>query len=199
MSISKVLPALVILDRDGVINQDSPNYIKSADEWIPIPGSLEAIAAMTKAGIQVAIATNQRGISLGLYREQELEEMHKKLARMLQPLGGKIAQIEFCIADDDNHPDRKPNPGMLNRLKRDLLVDDSSEMVYFVGDKYSDLEAANGADAIPVLVRTGNGTKTEQKLPGSIFKEIAVFDDLAAFARSILAEKCQNTSALSEE
>ncbi len=183
---SQRVPALVILDRDGVINHDSPHYIKSADEWHPIPGSLEAIAQLTKAGIQVAIATNQRGISLGLYGHKELHEMHEKLERLLHPLGGKIAQIEFCIADDENHPDRKPNPGMLKRLKQNLLST-PSDLVYFVGDKYSDLEAAIGADSIPILVRTGNGKKTEKELKGTPFQEIDVFNDLAHFVAELLS------------
>lgn len=183
-------PALVILDRDGVINQDSKNYIKSADEWIPIPGSLEAIAEMTNAGIQIGVATNQRGISLGLYGHTDLSEMHDKMHGLLKEMDGEIHAIEFCIADDEAHPDRKPNPGMLLKIIQQLNIPQDTP-IYFVGDKTSDVEAAINAGIIPVLVRTGNGMKSEGKLQNmpqiSQAKSTLVFDDLAAFAHTLLS------------
>lgn len=182
-------PALVILDRDGVINQDSKHYIKSADEWIPIPGSLEAIAKMTKAGIQVGIATNQRGISLGLYDHSELSEMHAKMESLLQDLDGEIHAIEFCTADDETHPDRKPNPGMLLKIINQLNTPENA-IIYFVGDKTSDVEAAINAGVTPVLVRTGNGAKSEESLKEKNIMEaqsLLIFDNLSDFTSALFA------------
>lgn len=181
-------PLLVILDRDGVINQDSKEYIKSADEWVPIPGSLEAIAKMTNAGIKVGIATNQRGISLGLYGHTELSDMHTKMENLLQDRDGEIHAIEFCTADDPGHPDRKPNPGMLLKIMTTLQIPQDAP-IYFVGDKTSDVEAAINAGVTPVLVRTGNGVQSEAKLraKGDGFSDLLVFDDLATFVDQLLA------------
>ncbi|WP_084331531.1 HAD-IIIA family hydrolase [Ignatzschineria larvae DSM 13226] len=156
-------PDLVILDRDGVINEDSTAYIKSSDEWHPIAGSLEAIAALNQAGVPVAVATNQRGIALGLYDHQALDEMHQKMADLLDEHQGKIAALEYCTADDPEHPDRKPNPGMLHKIMTQLAII-PPQVIYFVGDKQSDLEAGKRAGIRPVLVRTGNGAETERKL-----------------------------------
>lgn len=182
-------PSLVILDRDGVINQDSKAYIKSADEWMPIPGSLEAIAKLSQAGIKVGIATNQRGITLGLYGHQELEEMHAKMHSLLETHKGEIHAIEFCTADDESHPDRKPNPGMLHKIIKTLDMPEDA-VIYFIGDKGSDVKAANNAGVIPVLVRTGNGASTEEKLKASgKADDLLIFDDLATFAELIIASK----------
>lgn len=187
-----LFPALVILDRDGVINEDSKHYIKSADEWIPIPGSLEAIAKMSNAGIKVGIATNQRGISLGLYGHNELTEMHEKMKALLNDLGAEIHAIEFCTADDAAHPDRKPNPGMLLKIMQQLEMPKEA-VIYFIGDKISDIEAAHNAGVIPVLVRTGNGIKSEEKLQRqdhttttNKHDKLIIVDDLAAFADAIV-------------
>lgn len=156
-------PDLVILDRDGVINEDSKAYIKSSAEWHPIAGSLEAIAALNQAGVPVAIATNQRGIALGLYDHQALDEMHEKMTALLAEHQGKIDMIAFCTADDPEHPDRKPNPGMLHKIMAKLAIT-PPQVIYFVGDKPSDLEAGQRAGVRPILVRTGNGAETERKL-----------------------------------
>lgn len=183
--ISLKRPDLVILDRDGVINHDSKNYIKSADEWQPITGSLEAIAKLSNAGIKVAIATNQRGITLGLYDHQALEEMHTKMHALLNELNGQIHALEFCTADDESHPDRKPNPGMLLKIISELQMPKDA-VIYFVGDKGSDVKAALNAQVLPILVRTGNGKATEETLhqkEGMI--NLPIFDDLLAFVNTL--------------
>ncbi len=188
-------PNLVILDRDGVINHDSKNYIKSADEWQPIAGSLEAMATLSKAGVKIGIATNQRGISLGLYDHQALEEMHHKMHSLLADVDGAVHALEFCTADDESHPDRKPNPGMLHKIIAQLHMPEDS-VIYFVGDKSSDIKAAHSAGVHPILVRTGNGAATEKKLTEIKLTEanlsetnrsenLPVFDDLAAFVTAL--------------
>lgn len=193
-------PDLIILDRDGVINHDSKNYIKSADEWQPIAGSLEAIAMFSNAGIPVGIATNQRGISLGLYDHQALEEMHAKMHALLADLKGQIHAIEFCIADDPAHPDRKPNPGMLLKIVESLPMPKDAT-IYFVGDKISDIEAALNAGVFPVLVRTGNGLTTESKLHTKAVQleisidDLPVFDNLAEFALKLSQSSPSKESA----
>lgn len=175
---------LVILDRDGVINEDSPDYIKSPEEWRPIPGSLEAIARLHQAGFHVYVASNQSGIGRGLFDLDALFAIHEHMQRALAELGARVEAIEFA----PDHPDvasdmRKPGPGMLLDLARRLQV--SLDNVPVVGDSQRDLEAARAAGARPVLVLTGNGkrTKKEQNVDG-----VSVYPDLAAFANALLAE-----------
>ncbi|MHC5225204.1 HAD-IIIA family hydrolase [Ignatzschineria sp. LJL83] len=180
-------PDLVILDRDGVINHDSKAYIKSADEWMPIEGSLEAISKLSNAGVKIGIATNQRGISLGLYDHAALTEMHEKMYSLLTDLAGEIHALEFCTADDKTHPDRKPNPGMLLKIK-DQLNMPADSVIYFVGDKQSDIKAAINAGVLPILVRTGNGEKTERDLSdGKKAQPLATFDSLSDFIHALSA------------
>lgn len=174
---------LVILDRDGVINQDSPDYIKSVAEFQPIPGSLEAIARLNQAGFRVFVASNQSGLGRGLFDYDAFAAMNTYLQKSLAELGGRIDGI--CFAPD--HPDqaspkRKPAPGMLLDLAKRLGV--SLEFVPVVGDSLRDLEAAQTAGARPVLVRTGNGTRTEKE---HALKGVAIYDDLAAFASALIA------------
>ncbi|MGQ0530097.1 MAG: D-glycero-beta-D-manno-heptose 1,7-bisphosphate 7-phosphatase [Panacagrimonas sp.] len=174
---------LLILDRDGVINQDSDAYIKSVAEWHPIPGSLEAIARVSQAGWRVFIASNQSGIGRGLFDYDALLAMHAHLQQAVNCLGGHISGIAFA----PEHPDqasamRKPAPGMLNDLARRLQV--NLDGVPFVGDSASDLEAARLAGARPVLVRTGKGRRTES---GQTLEGVSIYDDLAAFAAELLA------------
>lgn len=174
---------LVILDRDGVINEDSDEYIKSVAEWHPIPGSLEAVARLCQAGYRVYIASNQSGIGRGLFDYDALFAMNDRLQQLVAEAGGRIDGIEFAPEhpDDPTHL-RKPNPGMLRDLARRLQVD--LDEVCFVGDSTSDLEAARSAGARPVLVRTGKGRRTEMEhaLPG-----VEVYDNLAGFTAALLA------------
>jgi D-glycero-D-manno-heptose 1,7-bisphosphate phosphatase len=176
---------LVILDRDGVINEDSDEFVKSVAEWKPIPGSLEAIARLCHAGYRVYVASNQSGIGRGLLDYDALFAIHDKLQRALADLGGRIDAIAYA----PEHPDqasemRKPKPGMLLDIARRLGV--SLDKVYAVGDSLRDVEAARAAKARPVLVRTGNGRKTEKQL-GKQRKDVAVYADLAAFASALIA------------
>jgi D-glycero-D-manno-heptose 1,7-bisphosphate phosphatase len=173
---------LVILDRDGVINEDSPDFIKSVAEWKPIPGSLEAIARLSQAGFRVFVVSNQSGIGRGLLSYETLFAIHDTLQRAVTALGGRIDGIEFA----PEHPDaaselRKPAPGMFRDLARRLQVD--LDGVAAIGDSWRDIQAARAAGARPILVRTGNGRRTEreQKLGG-----VPVFDDLAAAVSDLI-------------
>ncbi len=170
---------LIILDRDGVINRDSDAFIKSPEEWIPIPGSLEAIARLNHAGYHVVVATNQSGVVRGLFDLETLNLIHKKMYRMTQEVGGLIDAVFFCPDVDEANPYRKPNPGMLleigRRLKRSL------QGVPVVGDSVRDIRAARAANARPLLVRTGKGRQTLEREAESCMN-VLVFDDLATVA-----------------
>ncbi len=177
---------LIILDRDGVINQDSDNYIKSVEEYIPIPGSLEAIARLNQAGYRVAVATNQSGIARGLYDVATLNAMHDKLRRMLAAVGGEIEMIAFCPhGPDDQCTCRKPNPGMYLEIAE--RMDAPLEGVSVIGDSLRDLQAAQAVDAKPVLVRTGKGKRTLAK--GEGLEDIPVYNDLAAAVAALLEDE----------
>ena len=173
---------LLILDRDGVINYDSDAYIKSLDEWIPIPGSVEAIACLSKAGWTVAVATNQSGLARGYYDEATLEAMHARLRELVAEQGGELGLIVHCPHGPDDACDcRKPKPGMLQRIAAHYGV--ALHGVWFVGDSSGDLTAARAVDCQPVLVKTGKGERTlAQALPA----DTLVFDDLAAVAAQLL-------------
>jgi len=170
---------LVILDRDGTINEDRDDYIKSPAEWQPIPGSLEAIARLTQAGYRVVVATNQSGIGRGLFDTATLNAIHETLQRAVQQAGGRIDAIFFCPhADEARCECRKPRPGMLLEVSRRLNV--ALEGVPMVGDALRDVQAAAAAGARPVLVLTGKGKKTQAA--GGLPPGTEVFPDLAAFA-----------------
>jgi D-glycero-D-manno-heptose 1,7-bisphosphate phosphatase len=173
---------LLILDRDGVINQDSDAYIKSVEEWIPIPGSIEAIAQLSKAGWTVAIATNQSGIARGYYDLATLDAMHARLRELVAEQGGEVGLIVYCPHGPDEGCDcRKPKPGMLKTIADHYAVDLAG--VWFVGDSKGDLEAALAVDCQSVLVMTGKGQKTRNMpLPANTL----IFDDLAAVAAELI-------------
>jgi len=173
---------LVILDRDGTINHDSDQYIKSPEEWRPIKGSLEAIARLAQADYRIVVATNQSGIARGLFDTRTLFAIHGKLLRELAQVGGRIDAFFFCPhAAEAGCPCRKPQPGMLLEVARRFNV--TLGDVYMVGDAQRDLEAAAAAGAKPVLVLTGKGTQTRDggKLPPGT----RIFPDLAAFAEHL--------------
>lgn len=151
---------LIILDRDGVVNHDSPLYVRSAAAWIPIDGAIEAIAALCRAGYDVAVATNQAGVAKGLIPVAALEQMHHKLQALVHAAGGQVARIYDCR----HHPDdgcgcRKPQPGMLLQACHDF--GQRPESVCFVGDALTDMVAAARAGCQPVLVLTGRGRITQ--------------------------------------
>jgi len=173
---------LLILDRDGVLNQDSDAYIKSLDEWIPIPGSIEAIAQLSKAGWTVAVATNQSGIARGYYSLATLEAMHARLRELVAAQGGEVGLSVYCPHGPDDGCDcRKPRPGMLRTIANHYAVDLAG--VWFVGASKGALEAARAVDAQPVLVRTGKG---EQTLSKGVPEATLIFDDLASIASALI-------------
>ncbi len=177
---------LIILDRDGVINQDSDEYVKSVDEFIPLPGSLEAIARLSQAGYRVAVATNQSGIARGLYDVATLNAMHDKLRRLLAAVGGEIEMITFCPHGPNDGCDcRKPAPGMYHEIAK--RMDCSLKEVPVIGDSLRDLQAAQTVGANPILVRTGKGERTLAK--GEGLEGIPVYDDLAAAVTALLGEE----------
>ena len=174
---------LIILDRDGVINEDSDAYIKSADEWIPLAGSIEAIAQLTHVGYTVTIATNQSGIGRGYYDVATLDAMHSKLRDLLAPLGGKIDYIAYCPhVNADNCACRKPQAGLLQEIAAHFAADLTQATV--VGDSLRDWQAADAVGANYAQVRTGKGLTTlaDARLPSTI----PVFDNLAHFVASLL-------------
>ena len=172
----------VILDRDGTINQDSDQYIKSPEEWKPIKGSMEAIARLTQAGYRLVVATNQSGIARGLFDMTTLNAIHDAMHRAVVQAGGRIDAIFFCPHAADSECDcRKPKPGMLLEIGRRFNV--PLEEVHMVGDAARDLQAAATAGAKPVLVLTGKGKKTQAA--GNLPSGTLVFDDLAAFAEHV--------------
>ena len=173
---------LVILDRDGTINEDSDEHIKSIEEFRPIKGSLEAIARLTQADYRVVVATNQSGIARGLLDTHTLFAIHDALSRALGQMGGRIDAFFFCPHKaEDNCACRKPKPGMLLEVGRRFNI--SLDETCMVGDALRDLEAAAAAGARPVLVLTGKGAKT--RAAGKLPAGTRVFPDLAAFAEQI--------------
>lgn len=174
---------LIILDRDGVINEDSDNYIRSVDEFIPLPGSVEAMARLSRAGYRIAIATNQSGIARGYYDIATLNMMHEKLTRLLSAHGGKVDGIFYCPhGPDDNCDCRKPKAGLLHDIQK--RFDTDLQGVYVVGDSLRDLQAAQAVGASPILVRTGKGERTIAKNEG--LEDVPIYDDLAAFVDQLL-------------
>jgi len=167
---------LIVLDRDGVINHDSEQFIKSPDEWRPIPGSLEAIARLNHAGYRVVVATNQSGIGRGLFDMATLNAIHEKMHKALSHVGGRLDAIFFCPHTADARCDcRKPKPAMLEETGRRFNVDMAG--VPAIGDSPRDLMAAAGVGAKPILVLTGKGERTLRE--GGFPENTVIFPDLA--------------------
>lgn len=167
---------LIVLDRDGVINADSDNYIRSEEEWIPIPGSLEAISRLNHSGYKVAVATNQSGLARGYFDLRTLNAMHAHMHKLLGKMGGHIDLVAFCPhGPDDNCNCRKPKPGLYREIGRRLGM--PLQGVPVIGDSARDLQAAAAVQMQPMLVRTGKGRATEAGLDTT--SEIPVFDDLS--------------------
>lgn len=175
---------LIILDRDGVLNVDSDAFVKSPDEWLPIPGSLEAVARLNHAGYRVVVATNQSGIGRGLFDLETLNLIHRKMHRMVQEAGGLIEAVFFCPDVDEANPYRKPNPGMLLEIGRRLKC--GLQGVPVVGDSVRDIRAARAANARPLLVLTGKGAQTLEREAESC-ANVQAFKDLAAVADYLTA------------
>lgn len=176
---------LIILDRDGVINEDSDDYIKSPAEWIPIPGSLEAIKRLCDGGYTIAIATNQSGIARGYFDLEILSSIHEKMLSLVSKLGGKIDKIFFCPHGPTDGCDcRKPKPGLFQQIYD--YYGYPLHRVPSVGDSLRDLEAAMQVGCQPILVLTGKGSITVMKIDPS--SNIPVFPDLASAVDSLLAK-----------
>ncbi len=173
---------LIILDRDGVINYDSKNYIKTLEEWIPIYSSLSAIACLTKLGYTIVVATNQSGIACRYYSLETLDAIHKKMREELAKVGGQIKEIYFCPhAPEANCICRKPNPGLLYAIAQDFPK--AFPEATFVGDSLRDIQAAQKVGCRSVLVKTGNGTQTiacNKELKG-----ISIFEDLNDYVSNL--------------
>jgi len=180
---------LVVLDRDGVINEDSDQYIKSPDEWIPIEGSLNAIARLSRAGIHIFVATNQSGLGRGLFDIETLHAIHHKMLTEIQHLGGTIDAILFCPHSPDEHCNcRKPAAGLYTAISD--RTGQSLQDVPVIGDSFRDLEAAIAVGARPILVKTGKGKRTIET-HASELADIPVYDDLASAVDRLLIENGQ--------
>lgn len=179
---------LIILDRDGVINQDAGSSVNSPEEWVALPGSLEAIARLSREKYSVVIIANQSGISRGLLTINTLNRIHQKMLSELSRLGGEISAIFFCPhSEKENCTCRKPAPGLFFKLSERLNVD--LREVYAVGDSLRDIQAAIAASAKPVLVRTGKGERTLEEIRSSNDPALAntrVYPDLRAFVTELL-------------
>ncbi len=175
----------VLLDRDGVINHDSKDFIKSPKEWRPIEGSLEGIALLNQYGFEVAVITNQSGLARGLFDEAMLTAIHEKMQHMLADKGGKIADIYYCPHGPDSSCNcRKPKPGLLEQFAAEKKVDLKS--VYVIGDSLRDIQAAQAVSAKPILVKSGKGEKTLTNNPNL---NIPVFENLYAAAEHIASNQ----------
>lgn len=182
---------LVILDRDGVINRDTGDFIRSAEEWQPLPGSIEALVALHKAGYTPVVATNQSGLARGHFDLDDLEAMHAKLTDLVEAAGGSLSAIFYCPhGPDDGCKCRKPLPGLIDAIEAEFNT--SAAGVPFIGDTLRDLQAGAAKGCKLVLVKTGNGEQTLAQLDVDerqrYFLEgvpVAVFDDLAAAVRAM--------------
>lgn len=180
---------VVVLDRDGVINEDSDEFVKTLDEWIPIDGSIDAIARLYEHGFTIAVATNQSGIGRGLISEDALEAMHEKLLELVREAGGDIATIAYCPHKPDDYCDcRKPQSGLFDQIAATIGSD--LEGAWAIGDSLRDLQAGAARGCIPILVRTGKGAKTEIKLEENPdeFENLEIFDNLGQAADYLIQQ-----------
>ena len=174
---------LVVLDRDGVVNYDSDQYIKSPAEWRPIPGSIEAIARLNQNGWRVAVATNQSGIARGLFDMATLNAINDKMMELVFRQGGRIDALFFCPhAADEGCNCRKPRTGMLEEIAARFHTE--LKGVPVIGDSLKDLQSAETVGAQPILVLTGKGPKTQAD--GGLPKKTLVFEDLAEASRHLI-------------
>lgn len=180
---------LVILDRDGVINEESDDYIKTASEWIPVEGSIEAIARLCQADYRVIVVTNQSGIARGLLTLEDLHAIHETMQQAVANCGGRIDAIFICPHKPDDDCDcRKPRPGMLHSVMERL--DTELVGVPLVGDSLRDVQSAMVVGALPVLVKTGHGERTLDQ--NRHLENVHVFDDLASFVDDLLSHSTED-------
>ena len=173
---------LVILDRDGTLNEDSADYVKSPEEWMPLPGALEAVARLNHAGWHVVVASNQSGLGRGLFDVSTLNAMHAKMHRMLAAVGGRVDAVFYCPhGPDERCRCRKPEPGLFEQIGERYGID--LRGVPAIGDSPRDVLAGVAVGCAPHLVLTGKGAAyTGRSLPEALPKETRVHQDLAAFA-----------------
>jgi D-glycero-D-manno-heptose 1,7-bisphosphate phosphatase len=177
---------LIILDRDGVINQDSDTYIKSPEEWIAIENSLQAIARLSRAGYHVFVATNQSGLARGLFDIETLNAIHRKMTNAVQAEGGNIEAILFCPhGPDDNCNCRKPKPGLYEMIGH--RTQQSLQGIPVVGDSLRDIEAAIHVKASPIMVRTGKGESVIEQLKAT-YPQVPIFKDLLTVATYLIEQ-----------
>lgn len=182
---------LIILDRDGVINHDRDDFVKSPDEWQAIDGSMDAIAFLTQAGYTLAVATNQSGIGRKFFTTQTLNEMHSKMHKLVQQAGGEISGIWFCPHLAEHECDcRKPKSGMIVDILDRFQA--AAEETWLVGDSLRDLQAIANVGGKSVLVRTGKGEKTLAKDSDKLPENTLVFDNLLAFSQFLIQKDEQN-------
>ncbi|MEX1196460.1 MAG: D-glycero-beta-D-manno-heptose 1,7-bisphosphate 7-phosphatase [Pseudohongiellaceae bacterium] len=178
---------LLVLDRDGVINEDRDDFVKSVEEWIPVPGAISAIARLSRAGYTIAVATNQSGLARGLFSEDDLMAMHQLLFDAVAAEGGTLDALFYCPHGPDEGCDcRKPAPGLLYQIEENLDIPLRGSP--FVGDSLRDLEAAVRAGCQPILVRTGKGWQTAAQGIDSLPVGTQVYDSLADYADTLLEE-----------
>ncbi|MBZ0096911.1 MAG: D-glycero-beta-D-manno-heptose 1,7-bisphosphate 7-phosphatase [Sulfuricella sp.] len=174
---------LIILDRDGLENYDSDQFIKSPEEWKPIPGSLEAIARLNQAGFKVVLATNQSGVGRGLFDMAMLNAIHDKMHKALAQVGARIDACFFCPhAADSDCGCRKPKPGMFQEIAARFNM--SLAGVPCIGDSLRDLQPAAEVGAQPILVLTGKGRLTQEK--GGLPENTLIFSDLSEAVRHVI-------------
>lgn len=177
---------LIVLDRDGVINQESADFIRCPEEWLPLPGSIQAIADLSRSGFDVVVATNQSGIGRGLFSLATLASIHGEMNRTVSAAGGHIAGIFFCPHHPTDHCEcRKPLPGLMRRIESQWAT--SLQGRPMIGDSQRDLDAAGHVGGRAILVRTGNGAATEGQLAANA--SVEVFQDLAAAAAHLIREQ----------
>jgi len=185
---------LVILDRDGTVNHDSDDYIKSADEWVALPGAIDAIAKLNHAGWRVVIASNQSGLGRGLFDVATLNQMHDKMNKALAKAGGRVDAIFYCPHTPDEHCQcRKPLPGLFEQIGERFGVD--LKEVHAVGDSLRDAQAASVSGCMPHLVLTGKGEQfVDQTLPNTFPLQTRIHTDLATFADWLLTQTVAKNS-----
>lgn len=176
----------IILDRDGVINFDSDDYIKTLEEWRPLPGSIDAIANLSKGGFSVVIATNQSGLGRGYLDEFTLANMHELMSQLVEEKGGEITGLFFCPhLPEANCTCRKPLPGLLEQIELEFSISVAGS--WFVGDSEKDIDVALAKQCLPMLVKTGKGRSTLAKLSKDKLERTLVFDDLFAVSQYVLS------------
>ena len=179
---------IIILDRDGVINHDSDDYIKNEDEFFPLQGSIDAICQLSRAGFRVCVATNQSGLARGLFDQFTLARMHELLQTLVEEQGGEISGIFYCPHGPDHGCKcRKPGTGLLDQIEETFGI--PVEGSWFVGDTDKDIEAARQKGCKPILVLTGKGSLTQATMDPERLADVLIFDDLFAATMFILSSQ----------